>query len=162
MSGDSCHLPPPARGVLRCLPHCPCRCHDSLVTSLIPRWLAFYIGQVYISKRLLTPAFSPWSRCNVQTCRGDLQRAITIRWILPPGLLSGCLQSSKTQPIHIFIGAPRIIPFDSLIFEAIRSRNIRSVRELFATGQASIWDHDFDGAPIFMVSLCWAWFRTIH
>ena len=143
----------PTHRPLKCPPKCKCRCHYPAIARLIPHWLAPYIGQVSLSKRLLHPTFSPWSLCNVQTCRGDFQRAATIQWILPPGILHGFLEhTSKDRRIHFSIGAPRIITLNSPISDAVWNGDLQRVRDLFATGKASIWDYTVDGLPMFRVS----------
>ena len=142
----------PSRSPLRCLPDCPCRCHSPSVHRLIPTWLAYYIGQISISKRLLRPPWSSWSLCDEQTCRGDLQRALIVQWVLPTGFLHGSFQSSKDRRIHFLIGAPRVVRWDSPIFNALQVGDLKGVRYLFATGQASIWDYSMNGMPVFYVS----------
>ena len=137
---------------LKCSPNCQCRCHYPSVTRLVPECLASYVGQLTISKRLLHPTFSPWSLCNVQTCRGDFQRAATIQRIFPPGILHGFLKHNKDRRIHFSIGAPRIVTSNSPISDAVWNRDLQRVRDLFATGQASIWDYSMNGMPVFYVS----------
>ena len=134
---------------LRCPPRCECRCHYPATIRLFPTWLASYTGQISISKCLLHS--SP--PCNVQTCRGDARRASTVQWVLPAGFLQGCLQSSKHPGrIHFLIGAPRIVPFDAPISDAIWNGDFEYLRDLFAKRQASIWDYSVDGMPVFWVS----------
>ena len=138
-----------SRDPLLCLPKCECRCHYPSIIRLLPVWLAFYTGQISVSKHLLR---SPLP-CNVQTCRRDAKRAYTVQWILPAGFLQGCLQSSKhSGRIHFLMGAPRIVPFNAPIYYAILDGNFECVRDLFATGQASIWDYSVVDLPIFWVS----------
>ena len=137
---------------LKCPPKCECRCHHPSMVKLVSGWLAYYIGQVSISKRFLHPTFSPWSLCNVSTCRGDLHRAITLQWDSPLRLLNGLLQYSKDRRIHFSLGAPRVVPYNSPLFNAVWSGNYHTIRDLFATGQASIWDYDIHGLPVFSVS----------
>ncbi|KAI0799648.1 ankyrin repeat-containing domain protein [Irpex lacteus] len=141
---------------LHCLENCHCRCHNLSMQSLIPAKLASYIGQIYVSKRLLRAPWSTWSVCNVQTCRGDLRRTMTINWILPPSFLSGFLQSSRDRRIHLSIGAVRTIPLDAPILRAILDADVQRVHTLFALGQASIWDHTLHGNPILWVA-CKFW-----
>ena len=137
---------------LKCSPNCQCRCHYPSVVRLFPTWLTPYIGQVTISKRLLTPPWSAWSCCNVATCRGDIRRAMSVQWFLPSMFLHAFLQSTKDRRIHFSIGAPRTVAYGSPLLKAVYDGNVRGVRELFATGQASIWDYDVDGTPTFWVS----------
>lgn len=137
---------------LHCLADCHCRCHGLSMQSLIPGKLASYIGQIYVSKRLLRAPWATWSVCNVQTCRGDVQRAMTINWIIPPSFLSGFLQSSRDRRIQVSIGAARTIPWNAPILDAIWDADIQRVRSLFVLGQASIWDHDPVGSPILWVN----------
>ena len=137
---------------LKCPPRCECRCHHPSMIKLIPGRLTYYIGQVSISKRLLHPTFSPWSLCNVSTCRGDLHRAITLQWDSPLRLLNGLLQYSKDSRIHFSLGAPRVVPYNSPLFIAIWRGDFHTIRDLFATGRASIWDYDINGLPVFCVS----------
>lgn len=139
-------------GPLLCPPKCECRCHYPSVAPLFPACFASLIGQLSISKRLLHPAFSQWSLCNVQSCRGDFQSAMTIRWILPSGLLHGLLQSRRDRRIHFCISSPRIVLWDSPIIKAVWYGNLQGVRNLFATGQASIWDYTVNHVPIIQVS----------
>ena len=141
-------------GTLRCLPDCTCRCHLPLVDQLVPVWLAPYIGQLSVSRRLLYPFWSSSNLCNVQTCRGDLQRAVTVQWSLPFGLLNirGSLQYFQGSQIQLSISAPRTVPFGSPIINAVWHGDARAVHDLFAAGKASIWDHSFDGLSVFWVS----------
>lgn len=154
LSSDISHAPSKLRRrhPPKCLPNCVCRCHHPSVTRLVPNLLASVVGQVSVSKRLLRPTFSPWSLCNVQTCRGDIQRAATVRWVLPFRILHGFLESSKPCPIHFAVGAPRTVPRDSPIVNAITNGNLQAVRNLFATGKASVWDYDMNGLPLIAVS----------
>ena len=140
------------RRPLGCPPSCQCRCHYPSVTRLVPKYLAPYIGQLSISKRLLHPTFSSWSLCNVQTCRGDFQQAATIRWVLPFRIFHGFLESRNDCCIHFSIGAPRVVRCDSPIMHAVWNGDSQGVRELFATGKASIWDYTINGYPVFVVS----------
>ena len=133
---------------LHCLAGCECRCHYPAITKLFPTWLAPYIGQISLSKHLLRSR----PPCNVQTCRGDLQRVATVQWILPPGFLHGFLESGKNRRIHFSIGAPRVVSWDSPIVYAVLDGDLQGVRELFATGKASIWDYNMNGLPVFWVS----------
>ena len=151
---DASHPPTKlcTRRPLKCPPNCTCRCHYPSVSQLIPSWLASYVGQVCVSKRLLHPAFSPWSLCSVQTCRGDFQQAMTIRLTLPFRTLQGFLESRNDCCIHFSIGAPRVVPWDSPIAVAVSNGDLQSVRNLFATGKASIWDYIIDGLPLLVVS----------
>ena len=145
---NSSYIP---RNALNCLPDCTCHCHHPAVVQLIPDWLEPYVGQVAVSRRLLHPAFSSWSLCNEQTCRGDLRNAMTLQW--KSWLLHGYLQYvSKDRRIHFSIGAPRVISWGSPIIKAIFRGDLQSVRSLFATGQASIWDHAASGVSVFRVS----------
>ena len=144
------------RSPLKCPTKCECRCHYPSVVKVIPSWLASYIGQVSVSKRLFHPTFSPWSLCNVSTCRGDLHRAIILQWDSPLRFLNGLLQYSKDRRIHFSIGARRIVPYNSPLFKAVWSGDYHTIRDLFATGQASIWDYDINGVPLFSVS----WFLS--
>ena len=137
---------------LKCSPNCQCRCHYPSVTRLVPECLASYVGQLTISKRLLHPTFSPWSLCNVQTCRGDFRQAATVQWVLPFSILQGYLESRNDCCIHFSIGAPRVIPWDSPITIAVCEGDLQSVRDLFATGKASIWDYNMSGLPLLVVS----------
>ena len=139
------------RRPLKCPSNCPCRCHYPSVSRLIPSWLASYVGQLTISKRLLHPTFSPWSLCNVQTCRGDFHEATTVRWTLPFRTLQGFLESRSDCRIHVSIGAPRFVPWDSPILNAVCDGDLQGVRDLFATGKASIWDCTKGGLPVFRV-----------
>ncbi|KAI0825996.1 hypothetical protein BC629DRAFT_1586856 [Irpex lacteus] len=124
--------------------------------SLIPGQLASYIGQISVSKRLLRAPWATCSVCNVQTCRGDVRRAMTINWILPPSFLSGYLQSSRHRRIQVSTGAPRTIPWNAPILDTVWDADIQRVRSLFALGQASIWDHDPVGSPV-LWSACDYW-----
>ena len=130
------------------------------MTRLVPESLAPYVGQLTISKRLLHPAFSPLSLCNEQTCRGDFQRAATIRWILPFGIFHGFLESRNDCRIHFSIGAPRVVSWDSPIVYAVCDGDLQGARNLFATGKASIWDYTIDGLPVFVVS--WLWTENMN
>ncbi len=121
--------------------------------SLIPGKLASYIGQIYVSKRLLRAPWATCSVCNVRTCRGDVRRAMPINWILPPSFLSGYLQSSRHRRIQVSTGAPRTIPWNAPILDTVWDADIQRVRSLFALGQASIWDHDPVGSPVLWVSI---------
>ena len=85
-------------------------------------------------------------------CRGDLQRAMTVQWILPFSIFDGSLQSRKARRIHFSIGAPRVVPWDSPVIRAVLLGDLQGIRNLFATGQASIWDYMTDGLPVFWVS----------
>lgn len=137
---------------LHCRTNCECRCHGMYMQALIPTWLACYIGQLYISKTLFRAPWSTWSLCTVRDCRGDLRRAMTINWILPPNFLSGCLRSSQHRRIHVAIGAAKTIPWGAPVLTAITDANVKRVRDLFALGQASIWDHNPDGSSILWVN----------
>ena len=143
------------RDGLACLPNCNCRCHDFSFSSLIPSWLVWYIGQVFISRQLLQvhSAWISWSRCNVQTCRGDFLRTMTILWLLPRGLFWGCMQCPTTFRVNICIGAVRTITWDSPVFVSCREGDVRGVKELFAAGKASIWDATVNGHSLFYVRL---------
>ena len=138
---------------LGCLPNCGCRCHHPSIVQRLPGWLATSTGQVSISQRLLHPTFSSWlSLCNVQTCRGDLRRSISLRWNSPLGLLHGSLQYiARDRQINFSLGAPRTVSWDSPIVNAVYYEDLQGVRNLFATGKASIWDYTVDGLPVFRV-----------
>ena len=142
------------RRPLECPSNCPCRCHYPSISQLIPGWLAPYTGQVSISKRLLHPTFSSrLSLCNVQTCRGDLRRSMSLRWNSPLGLLHGSLQYiARDRQINFSLGAPRTVSWDSPIVNAVCYGDLQGVRELFATGKASIWDYNMNSTPVFLVS----------
>ncbi|KAI0799645.1 ankyrin repeat-containing domain protein [Irpex lacteus] len=148
----------PHTGRLHCSNDCACRCHDSSVTSLLPRCLTTYFGQIFISKRLLHPTFSSWSRCNLATCRGDFLEPCKICFVLPPGYLYGCLRSSPNSHIHFYIGAPRVVSWDSDILRAVWFSDVQEVRGLFTKHQASIWDFDPDGDSVFW-HVCSKWQR---
>ena len=139
---------------LQCPTDCRCRCHDSAVQPLIPLFLTPYVGQFFVSKRLLHPTFSPWSRCNSQTCRGDLRGEMSVVWLLPPVALHGALESPRRRRVSFSICAPRTIPYASAVVEAIDNSDLESIRCLFLTKQASIWDTFNHGQPIFYVSWC--------
>ncbi len=139
-------------GTLHCLHNCRCRCHDSAVESMIPARLTSYLGQIFLSKRLFCPPWSTWSRCNVQTCRGDLRRALAFVWLLPHGLFSGCFLSTGNRLFRLSIGAQRVIPYSAPIAQAVIKADLHAVRTLFSHGQASIYDTLVDGWPMFTVS----------
>ena len=155
-SSDTSRLPTKlrTRQPLKCLPNCECRCHYPSISRLIPGWLAPYTGQVSISKRLLHPTFlSRLSLCDVQTCRGDLRRSMSLRWNSPLGLLHGSLQYiARDRQINFSLGAPRTVSWGSPILNTIFDGDLQGVRDLFATGKASIWDYTINGSPVFWVS----------
>lgn len=139
---------------LQCALDCECRCHSSTVLRLIPNLLAPYVGQVHISKRLLSPPWSSWSRCNIQACRGDWFGESSIQWVLPSGFVPVNLQfSSPSLPFCFSIGTPRIIPYSAPIWGLLRQGDVEGVRELFARKQASVWDADENNETLLMVSV---------
>ena len=75
-----------------------------------------------------------------------------LQWNSPLELLHGCLQYvSQDRRIHFSLGAPRVVALESDIFDAVHEGNFEGVRELFAAGQASIWDYTVNGLPVFQV-----------
>ncbi len=152
---------------LRCLSNCTCRCHATALRMLLPPAFTPYIGQIYIPKRLLHAPWSSWSLCNVQTCRGDWQKAMSIVWLLPPtglllGLLSIVVNFALPFPLPGVLEDPRInisivgtrraIHWSAPIWDAIRRADLDCVRTLLAMRKASVWDTDLEGWPVFAVS----------
>ncbi|KAI0799657.1 hypothetical protein BC629DRAFT_188094 [Irpex lacteus] len=70
-------------GTLQCDDDCTCRCHARSLASIIPQSLVPYVGQLFVSRQLLYPAFTLWNRCNVRTCRGTFLDPAQVSWILP-------------------------------------------------------------------------------
>ena len=140
---------------LRCLPGCHCRCHDSSFSSIIPAWIAWAVGKIFISKRLLYPPWSSWSRCNFQTCRGDFLRTVAILWLLPRVPFLGYFRFSTyfKFPLTVCVGAVRTIPWDSPLLLLAKTGDVQGIRELFTRGQASIWDTTVNGHSLFYVHL---------
>lgn len=145
--------PPRHCGPLRCPPDCSCRCHAKAVSAVIPRRLAPYIGQVYVSKQLLDlVTYRPLMRCNIPTCRGDFLKPATVSWFLPAWFLHGQLRSSSNNRIHFSINAPRTVAYSSPIIQVIWGADIQGLRGLFALQKASIWDVDIRGHSVLWVS----------
>ena len=86
---------------LRCLPHCTCRCHRSM-TNIISPSLRSYLGDLLVPQRVLLAPWSSWTCCDVQTCRGDIQRPVTIEWVLPSGPF----------PIHLQLSLSTLLTID--------------------------------------------------
>ncbi len=141
-------------GPLQCSDNCTCRCHARSLSPLIPESLTPYVGQLFISKQLLHPAFTPWNRCNVETCRGTYLEPAKVAYTLPPwSLFYGSFQTSSFETIHLSLNAYRTVIFSSPICQAIRMGDVHGVRDLFAKQQASIWDVDVRGTSILRVSI---------
>ncbi|KAI0799649.1 hypothetical protein BC629DRAFT_1497477 [Irpex lacteus] len=137
-------------GPLECSDNCTCRCHARSLSPLIPQSLAPYVGQLFISKQLLHPAFTPWNCCNVVTCRGTYLKPAKVAYTFPQwSLLHGSFQTSSFETIHLSLNAYRTVPYSSPILEAIFDADVHGVRDLFAKQQASIWDVDINGDSIF-------------
>ncbi len=140
-------------GTLQCDDDCTCRCHARSLASIIPQSLVPYVGQLFVSRQLLYPAFTLWNRCNVRTCRGTFLDPAQVSWILPWILFHGSFQSSPSnRRIHFSINAHRMVPYASPIIQAIYSADVKGVYDLFAKQQASIWDVVADGSSILWVS----------
>lgn len=139
-------------GPLQCPSNCTCRCHARSLSPLIPQSLTPYVGQLFISKQLLHPAFTPWNCCNVVTCRGTYLKPAKVAYTLPQwSLFYGSFQSSSNQRIHFSINAYRAVSYSSPIMRAIQKGDVHGVCDLFAKHQASIWDVDIDGVSILRV-----------
>lgn len=155
-STSTCVLSNPYRrtGTLQCSHDCTCRCHARSLSSLIPEQLAPYVGQLFISKQLLYPAFTPWNYSNIATCRGTFLKPAKVSWMLPWvfQFFYGSFQTSSNTRIHFSINAYRTISLHSPVIQAIASADVRGIRELFASQQASIWDVDVRGVSILWVS----------
>ena len=145
-----------SHNTLRCLNGCSCRCHNSSVMTLIPPILTPYLGYILLPKALYRMLSSS---CDVQTCCqcGHPQQAHKIIWLLPEGFfrwhMSLQLTLSKKFPIDLsIVGMRRTIPWSATIWSSIARADFDDVRMLLSTGQASVWDADSEGWPVFAVS----------
>ena len=80
------------------LNRCGCRCHQ-LELNAIPPSLTAYLGQLIISQRA---TFMPCISCTcwaVQHHRVGVQTPVTVKWLLPSGLLPIHLQLSLSTPV---------------------------------------------------------------
>ena len=140
-------------GPLRCLPACECRCHTLAFKQMVPSCIVPYFGKLFVPTRLFHPPWSSWSRCDVQTCRGDLLEDMPVRWLLPARHFNIKLElSSESYPIYLSIGTPRLIARNAPIWRLVESGDLDGVRDLFSDKKASVYDVTENGGSLITVS----------
>ena len=139
---------------LVCLEGCDCRCHDVSVTPLGPLSLTPYIGNLYVSKKLLR---SPWSlafQCNVQTCRRTRLSQARVEYVFPPWFVSVTAAiSTRSSPISLCLSTPRLIANNAEICKYISIGDIEGVKNLLLTRKATIHDVTYEGYTLLHVCL---------
>lgn len=147
------YSPSCSNGPLRCLSGCDCQCHALAFKPIIHKRLVPYVGQVYVPRRFFHPPWSSWSRCDVQTCRGDLLEDLPIRWLLPSRAFNIQLRlGSSNHPIYLSIGTPRLVARNAPIWHLVESGDVDSVRNLFHAKKASVYDVTDAGGSLITVS----------
>ncbi len=137
----------------QCPSNCTCRCHARSLCPIIPQPAAPYLGQMFISPRIIDwMKFDPLGRCNVDTCRGTCLTPSKVTYILPRVPFHGSFQTTSFERVHFSLNAYRTVPYSSPIIQAIGSADVHEVRDLFAKQQASIWDVDIEGNSTLWVS----------
>lgn len=143
-----------SNGPLRCLPACECRCHTLAYKQVFPSWVVPYVGKLFMPTRLFHPPWSSWSRCDVQTCRGDLLDDMLVRWLLPARHCNINIKfSSESYPIYLSIGIPRLIARNAPVWRLVESGDLDAVRDLFLDKKASVYDVTENGGSLITVSI---------
>lgn len=136
---------------LRCLGGCRCRCHYQSTIRPIPKWLASWVGDLYLPRALISSVWSSLVECDEQTCRRNWINLMTIRYFLPSWFVS--IEAKirfEALPVCICIQTPRVVESLSLLYNA----SIDDMRTMLSTRQLTINDVDTSGLSIMHVSRC--------
>lgn len=138
----------------RCPPLCKCQCHK-VQTSRSPDFLSGLIGRFMLSYNTVPIWGKP--ACTLRTCRRISKTPARLNYAFPSWMLKRAVHLSfsaaNTASLGIQIDFPRIVPFQSAVYQVIIDGSLTKLRYMFSIGTASPMDIDEEGYSILLVSV---------
>lgn len=138
----------------RCPPLCKCQCHK-VQTSRSPDLLSGLIGRFMLSYKTVPIWGKP--ACTLHTCRRISKTSARLNYTFPSWMLKRAIHLSlsavNTASLGIQIDFPRIVPFESAVYWAIKEKSLVKLQYVFSIGDASPMDIDEEGYSLLLVGV---------
>ena len=138
-------LNPPRKS--RCPEWCSCRCHSHF--KLQAPWLLKTVFGLSTIEYMASQ-----NPCNDRSCRGRQVSRFGVTFRLPKYILSRYISIALTYtPLEgprVSLQGPRVMPYSHPLFMYANQGNLQAIRNLFAEGDASVYDVNPRGVSALM------------